>query len=133
MPDLINPLPSLVVNPLTGDTDRAEDILDEIQDVMKKHGCVLMISTDIGRPQEMLLAKVTDPAMMQARVIAGIKDISPFRRTWRKIEARKERSNVFLPFAHEIKSLQSVAPEESAPESQKTRIRPEFDVKERRY
>ena len=91
MPNLINPLPSLTADPLTGDPDRAGDILEEIRIVMKRYGCVLMLSKpNIAGECEMLLAKVTDAAMYNARVIAGIKDISPFRVTWRKIE-RKER------------------------------------------
>jgi len=87
MPDLINPVPnSLIVNPATGDPDRAGDIIEELMGVMKRHGCVLMLS---HRRNEIVLAKVTDPAMYNARVIAGIKDISPFAATWRKIEQRK--------------------------------------------
>ena len=93
MSDLINPIPEILSGPEKHDESEAEDILAELQAVLKRRGCVLMVSPP-GKPHEMILCKVTSPEILKARVMAGIKDIGPYAITWRRIgERREEKMN----------------------------------------
>lgn len=73
--------PKLIVDPQTGDTERAEDVLDEICGVLKRRGYVLE-HTD----RCMILAKVEAGIGHRARVIAEVKRITPDRYDWRKLD-----------------------------------------------
>jgi hypothetical protein len=91
--DIINPIPEILSGPVPDDPDEAQDILAELQAVLKRRGCVLMVSPP-GKPHEMILCKVTSPEILKARVMAGIKDIGPYAITWRRIgERREEKAN----------------------------------------
>lgn len=89
---------NLIVDPRTGDTEQAEDVINELREVLKKHQCILMLSSAIGQPNEIVLAKVTEisgtvlPGMqpdiskMKGRAIAGIRNITPISTEWRRID-----------------------------------------------
>lgn len=75
-------VPSLIVDPKTGDTARAEDILGEVQAVMKKYGYGLIFN-----PQKrvMVLAKVSAFGH-EARVIAEVHRILPTGSVFKQID-----------------------------------------------
>ena len=71
----------MVINPVSGDKWRAEDILDAVQSVLREHGYAL-----VHKPHAMLLAKVDGPpAACKARVIAEVRQITPFQIEYREI------------------------------------------------
>lgn len=88
-------LPAISNTPVCADQDRAKVVIGELQDVLRRHGCVLTVDQKQivlpGRPLEFTLAWVTHPAMNTARRIAGIEYITPFGEKWRRIEDRPER------------------------------------------
>jgi len=65
---------SLIVDPNTGDSERAEDIVRELMDLFKKHNCVLMVDRESGH---ITLARVIDQFRMQAKFMAQIVHITP--------------------------------------------------------
>lgn len=69
--------PKLIINPETGDTNRIEDILEELQQVMKKHGYALVHANNA-----MVLGIV---AGVQLRALAEIRQVTPTMIEWRKI------------------------------------------------
>jgi len=71
---------SLIIDPTTGDTDRAEDIIMELVELCKKHNCVLK-----SEQGWIVLAKVEDPFRMKAKAIARIKHITPRSAAWDKV------------------------------------------------
>ncbi len=77
---IINPPTAITPDQLTGDRDRAKEVLGEIQAVLRKYGCVLQFERIVaphGKP-EIILAKVLDPSMINARRIAAIQYVTPF-------------------------------------------------------
>ncbi len=80
-------MPDLILPPKPGDPDRAEDLLDEIQAVLKKRSACL-----IHKPDCMVLA-VADAnggvwrAIAQVQIISGgVGVLVPGKVTWRPIE-----------------------------------------------
>jgi hypothetical protein len=62
-----------------GTVARAEDILDEIQQVLKKHNCSI-----VHTPDCVAIAHNIDPLADKAFVIASVQFVTPFAIRWRK-------------------------------------------------
>jgi hypothetical protein len=72
----------MVINPKTGDRYRAEDILDAVATVLREHGYAL-----VHKPNAILLAKVDGPpAACKARVVAEVRQITPFMIEYKEID-----------------------------------------------
>lgn len=67
-----------VIDPTTGETEHADEVIRELQEVLTKHNYVL-----ISKPHAMVLAKIVNLGAMQCKAIAEIQHITP-----RKITAR---------------------------------------------
>lgn len=75
----------LVVDPKSGDIHRAQDILDEVQAVLKKYGYALA-----HRPHAIILAKLDGGvARAHARVIADVRQITPYMIEYREVDWSK--------------------------------------------
>ncbi len=79
-PKIINPPTAITPDQLTGDRDRAKEVLGEIQAVLRKYGCILQFPAIVAPNSKptILLARVTDPALNSARAIAGIYIVTPY-------------------------------------------------------
>ena len=75
--------PAQIIDPRTGDTARTEDILGEVQAVLKKYGYGMIFNRQRGA---MCLAKIGGPGGTQARVIAEIRRITPEGSVFRVID-----------------------------------------------
>jgi hypothetical protein len=74
----VNPL----LLPKPGDPDRAEDVLDEIQAVLRKRNAALVLQD--GR---LFLGVPSDSAhKKELRAIAEVKQITPLEITWRPFD-----------------------------------------------
>lgn len=98
--DTPTPKVPLIVDPRTGDTARAQDILDELQAVLKKYGYALAIANPPGPgygPKVIALAKVDGPAVnVQARVVAIVKQITPYMIEYDVVDWSKQLTGVRL-------------------------------------
>lgn len=74
-------MPGIIVQPEKGDSERAEDILRELHEVLKKHGCVLA-----HQPNGMVLGKVPPGIGTTVRVIAVVRIITPEFFEWANID-----------------------------------------------
>lgn len=74
--------PAQIIDPKTGDTARAEDILGELCAVLRKYGYGLLFNPQRG---VMALAKIEGSYGHTARVIAEIQRILPDGAVWRAI------------------------------------------------
>ncbi len=74
-------LPTLVPGGKLGDSEHAEDILQELHAVLKKHGCIL-----IHEPNGMILGKVPPGLGTTVRALAVVKLIAPDHFIWAKID-----------------------------------------------
>ena len=52
------------------------------------------MTSPMGQPHEITLAKLLDPYSLKARAIAGIRSITPERIEWRKIDWVKKDGKV---------------------------------------
>ncbi len=78
-------LPSLLGMPKVGDSEHAEDILQELHAVLKKHGCILAHESN-----GMILGKVPPGLGTTVRVMAVVKLIAPDHFIWAKIDWSKD-------------------------------------------
>ena len=72
--------PTMIVRPESGDVDTAEEILDEIFAVLKKHNCAL-----VHQSACMVLGKSIGFGE-QLKVIAHVRQITPDFIEWKKID-----------------------------------------------
>jgi hypothetical protein len=80
---MIHPEKRLIVNPKSGDQWRAQDILDEIQGVLRKYGYILA-----HKPNCIVLAKYEEPPK-PCRAIAKVRQITPNFYDWEEIDWSK--------------------------------------------
>jgi hypothetical protein len=73
--------PSMIAHPESGDTVRAEEILLELQEVLKKRGYILS-----HQPNGIVLGKVPPGIGDQVRVIAVVRMMTPDLIEWAKID-----------------------------------------------
>lgn len=71
----------LIVNPKSGDTKSAEEILHDLAAVLRQHGCILAHARNF-----FVLAKVEDDALKQARVIAAVTLLTGTVMEWKEID-----------------------------------------------
>ena len=71
--------PNMVVDPRTGDVERIEDILNELAQVVAKHGCAL-----IHQKGMMLLVKIETGQTLRA--LADIGEISQLQVQFRRFD-----------------------------------------------
>ena len=79
MSDDLKLKPDLIINPQTGDVDTAQEILDEIFQVLKKHNCAL-----VHEDHCMVLGKSIGFGE-RLKVIAHVRQITPDFIEWKQI------------------------------------------------
>jgi len=90
---MVNIMPensNMIINPLSGDSDRAEDVIDEIAAILVKRGCCLIHKPEAFADQKLagfVLAKIEHNRTLRA--LAVIREISPFKCEWRDAGIKK--------------------------------------------
>ena len=74
-------IPQIIIDPKTGDVHRAEDIIGELQAVLRKYGYVIAHT-----PATIVLGKITDAFDMQGRAVAHIWSIAPSEANWKQVD-----------------------------------------------
>jgi len=77
-------MPDIIHKPLAGDSDRAEDVIDEIAAILVKRGYCLIHKPEAFADPKLagfVLAKIEKNRTLRA--LAVIREISPFKCEWR--------------------------------------------------
>lgn len=74
-------MPQLIVDPKSGDVHRAEDIIAELQAVLRKYEYVL-----VHGPRAIMLGKPIDPFGSNVRTLAEIDFLTGEESSWRQID-----------------------------------------------